>query len=122
MEDNVTRRSFNYDGDSTMTNTKLIASLLAAASLSMGSAAFAAEPQQDAAMAGAAAASGDTALTSKVKAALAEQKQIGVSANQGVVTLTGTVATTDEGTKAIQAASAVAGVKEVKSELTVASK
>jgi len=29
---------------------------------------------------------------------------------------------TDEGTKAIQAASAVEGVKEVKSELTVASK
>ena len=105
-----------------MTNTKLIASLLAAASLSLGSAAFAAEPQQDAAMAGAAAASGDSALTSKVKAALADQKSIGVSANGGVVTLTGTVATTDEGTKAIQAASAVAGVKEVKSELTVASK
>lgn len=106
----------------TMTNTKLIASLLAAASLSLGSAAYAAEPQQDAAMAGAAAASGDSALTSKVKAALADQKAIGVSAAQGVVTLTGTVASTDDGTKAIQAASAVEGVKEVKSELTVASK
>lgn len=105
-----------------MTNTKLIASLLAAASLTFGSAAFAAEPQQDAAMAGAAAASGDTALTSKVKAALAEQKEIGVSATQGVVTLTGSVPSTDEGTKAIQAASAVEGVKEVKSELTVATK
>ncbi|QGZ39050.1 hyperosmotically inducible protein [Pseudoduganella flava] len=104
-----------------MTNTKLIASLLAAAALTMGATAYA-EPQQDAAMAGAAAASGDTALTSKVKAVLADQKQIGVSANQGVVTLTGTVASTDEGTKAIQAASAVEGVKEVKSELTVASK
>jgi len=32
------------------------------------------------------------------------------------------VSDTDTGTKAIQAASAVAGVKEVKSELTVASK
>jgi hyperosmotically inducible periplasmic protein len=106
----------------TMTNTKLIASLLAAASLSFGSAAFAAEPQQDAAMAGAAAAAGDSALTAKVKAVLADQKQIGVSANQGIVTLTGSVPTTDEGTKAIQAASAVEGVKEVKSELTVASK
>jgi hyperosmotically inducible protein len=39
-----------------------------------------------------------------------------------VVTLTGQVANTDIGTKAIQAASAVEGVKEVKSELTVASK
>jgi len=105
-----------------MTNTKLIASLLAAASLSLGSAAYAAEPQQDAAMAGAAAASGDTALTSKVQAALADQKSIGVASANGVVTLTGTVANTDDGTKAIQAASAVAGVKEVKSELTVASK
>ena len=105
-----------------MTNSKLIASLLAAASLSVASVAFAAEPQQDAAMAGAAAASGDTALTAKVKAALADQKQIGVTSQQGVVVLTGTVASTDEGTKAIQAASAVAGVKEVKSELTVAAK
>ena len=104
-----------------MTKSKLIASLLAAASLSVASLA-AAEPQQDAAMAGAAAASGDTALTAKVKAALADQKQIAVSSQSGVVVLTGTVASTDEGTKAIQAASAVAGVKEVKSELTVAAK
>ncbi|GGB85007.1 BON domain-containing protein [Pseudoduganella buxea] len=104
-----------------MTKSKLIAALLAAASLSVASIATA-EPQQDAAMAGAAAASGDTALTAKVKAALADQKQIGVSSQSGVVVLTGTVASTDEGTKAIQAASAVAGVKEVKSELTVAAK
>jgi hyperosmotically inducible protein len=111
------------NGDKTMTNTKLIASLLAAATMGAASlTVIAAEPQQDAAMAGAAAATGDTALTSKVKAALADQKQIGVTTNQGVVVLTGTVASTDEGTKAIQAASAVAGVKEVKSELTVASK
>src|SRR5450830_79395 len=105
-----------------MTKSTLIASLLAAASLSLASIAGAAEPQQDAAMAGAAAASGDTALTAKVKAALADQKQIGVSSQGGVVVLTGTVASTDEGTKAIQAASAVVGVKEVKSELTVAAK
>jgi hyperosmotically inducible protein len=105
-----------------MTNSKLIASLLMAASMSVASVAIAAEPQQDAAMAGAAAASGDTALTAKVKAALADQKQIGVSSQQGVVVLSGTVASTDEGTKAIQAASSVEGVKEVKSELTVASK
>ncbi len=105
-----------------MTKSNLIASLLAAASLSVASFAIAAEPQQDAAMAGAAAASGDTALTAKVSAALADQKDIAVTSNGGVVVLKGVVASTDEGTKAIQAASAVAGVKEVKSELTVAAK
>jgi hyperosmotically inducible protein len=38
------------------------------------------------------------------------------------VVLSGSVPNSDAGTKAIQAASAVAGVKEVKSELTVAGK
>jgi len=103
-----------------MTNTKLIASLFAAATLSAAS--LTAYAQQDGAMAGAVAASTDTALTAKVKAALSDQKQISVTSAQGVVTLSGSVASTDEGTKAIQAASAVAGVKEVKSELTVAAK
>lgn len=108
-----------------MTNTKMIARLFAAAALSAATmtAAYAA-PQQDAAMAGVgtAAASTDTALTGKVKAALSDYKGVGVTASQGVVTLSGQVANTDAGTKAIQAASAVDGVKEVKSELTVASK
>ena len=103
-----------------MTNTKLIASLFAAATLAAAS--LPASAQQDGAMAGAVAASTDTALSAKVKAALAEQKQINVTSSQGVVTLSGSVASTDAGTKAIQAASAVAGVKEVKSELTVAAK
>ena len=73
-------------------------------------------------MAGAAIATADSSLQAKVKAALSEQKEIIVSANQGVVVLSGTVANSDAGAKAIQAASAVAGVKEVKSELTVAGK
>jgi len=108
-----------------MTNTKMIARLFAAATLSAASIATAyATPQQDGAMAavGTAAASTDTALGSKVKAALTDYKGVGVTVNQGVITLTGQVSDTDTGTKAIQAASAVAGVKEVKSELTVASK
>jgi hyperosmotically inducible protein len=103
-----------------MTSTKLIASLITAATLSAAS--MTAFAQQDGAMAGAVAATSDTALAAKVKAALADQKQINVTSNQGVVVLSGSVASTDEGTKAIQAASAVAGVKEVKSELTVAAK
>src|ERR1700741_2824795 len=103
-----------------MTNTKLIASLITAATLSAAS--MTAFAQQDGAMAGAVAATADTALAAKVKAALADQKQINVTSSQGVVILSGTVANTDAGTKAIQAASAVAGVKEVKSELTVAAK
>ena len=76
-------------------------------------------------MAGAAktgTATNDDAITSKIKASLADQKQIGVTTTDGVVVLSGQVASTDVGTKAIQVASAVPGVKEVKSELTVASK
>jgi hyperosmotically inducible protein len=100
--------------------SKLIATLMAAALSTATMTAFAAEPQQDAAMAGAVAASSDTVLAAKVKAALDDQKQINVTTKQGVVILSGAVPNTDAGTKAIQAASAVAGVKEVKSELTVA--
>ena len=111
-----------------MTNTKLIARLLAAATLSIASIAsvYAADAgQQDAAMAGAskaAASTTDAAITAQIKSALSDQKQIGVSTAEGVVVLSGSVPNTDVGTKAIQTASAVPGVKEVKSELTVASK
>jgi hyperosmotically inducible protein len=103
-----------------MKDSKLIAGLFAAAAFAIAS--LSAHAQQDAAMAGAAVATADTTLLAKVKAAIGDQKQITVSANQGVVVLSGTVPNTDAGAKAIQAASAVAGVKEVKSELTVAGK
>jgi hyperosmotically inducible protein len=102
-----------------MTNT--ITRLLAAAALTAAalSPAYAAG-QQEAAMAGAAVATADSALNSKVKAVLADFKGVSATINQGVVTLSGQVANTDTGTKAIQAVSTVDGVKEVKSELTVA--
>ncbi|GAB2855433.1 hypothetical protein GCM10027277_24940 [Pseudoduganella ginsengisoli] len=105
-----------------MTNTfsRLLATAaftaLSAAALSP---AFAAG-QQEGAMAGAAVATADSALNAKVKAAIADFKGVSATTSQGVVTLTGQVANTDTGTKAIQAASSVEGVKEVKSELTVA--
>ena len=107
-----------------MTN-KLIARLMVAATLGTAAVAGSAYAQQEGALAGAAkpsAATSDEAITSKIKASLADQKQIGVTTADGVVTLSGSVASTDIGTKAIQVASAVPGVKEVKSELTVASK
>lgn len=103
-----------------MKDSKLIAGLFAAAAFAIAS--LSAHAQQDAAMAGAAVATADATLLAKVKSALGEQKQITVSADQGVVVLRGTVPNSDAGAKAIQAASAVAGVKEVKSELTVAGK
>ncbi|MBJ7310950.1 BON domain-containing protein [Rugamonas sp. CCM 8940] len=109
-----------------MTNSKLITRLLAAAALStaaLGAAPAFAVPQAEAAMAGATKASSDStdaAITAQIKSALGEK--IGVSTKEGVVVLSGTVANTEVGTKVIQAASAVPGVKEVKSELTVASK
>ncbi|RZT09252.1 hyperosmotically inducible protein [Duganella sp. CF402] len=104
-----------------MKTNQLIARLMIAAALGTTGFAYA---QQDGALAGAAKASttADDAITSKIKASLADQKQIGVTTADGVVTLTGTVASTDAGSKAIQLASAVPGVKEVKSELTVAAK
>jgi hyperosmotically inducible protein len=108
-----------------MMTTKLIARLMVAATLTAAAATGTAFAQTDAAMAGAAktgAATNDDAITSKIKASLADQKQIGVTTTDGVGVLSGSVASTDVGTKAIQVASAVPGVKEVKSELTVASK
>ena len=110
-----------------MMTTKLIARLMVAATLTAAAAtgtAFAAG-QQEGAMAGAAktgTATNDEAITSKIKASLADQKQMGVTTTDGVVVLSGAVPSTEVGTKAIQVASAVPGVKEVKSELTVASK
>lgn len=108
-----------------MMTTKLITRLLVAATLTAAAASGTAFAQTEAAMAGAAktgTATNDDAITSKIKASLADQKQIGVTTTDGVVVLSGSVASTDIGTKAIQVASAVPGVKEVKSELTVASK
>jgi hyperosmotically inducible protein len=105
-----------------MNTSKLITRLMIAAALTVTGAAYA---QQEGALAGAAktsAATNDEAITNKIKSSLADQKQIGVTTAEGVVTLTGSVASTDVGTKVIQVASAVPGVKEVKSELTVASK
>jgi len=107
-----------------MMTTKLIACLMVATALT-AAAATGAYAQQEGALAGAAktgTATNDEAITSKIKASLADQKQIGVTTADGVVTLSGAVASTEVGTKAIQVASAVPGVKEVKSELTVATK
>ena len=103
-----------------MKESKLIAGLFAAAAFALAS--LSAHAQQEGAMAGAAVATADSTLQAKVKAALSDQKEIIVSANQGIVVLSGTVQSTDAGATAIQTASAVAGVKEVKSELTVAGK
>ena len=108
-----------------MMTTKLIARLLVAATLTAAAATGTAFAQTEAAMAGAAktgTATNDDAITSKIKASLADQKQIGVTTTDGVVVLSGAVPSTEVGTKAIQVSSAVPGVKEVKSELTVASK
>ena len=108
-----------------MMTSKLISRLMVAAALTAAAATGTAYAQQEGAAAGAAkagAATSDEAITSKIKASLADQKQIGVTTADGVVTLSGTVASTDAGTKAIQVASAVPGVEEVKSELTVAAK
>jgi hyperosmotically inducible protein len=66
----------------------------------------------------------DTEITAKVKTALhkahaTEQSNIHVSTSAGIVTLRGSVATTDVAMQAVQVAKATEGVKQVDNELTV---
>ena len=67
---------------------------------------------------------GDTGITTRVKTAIFHEPElkvmaIHVSTEDRVVTLSGTVKTRAERSKAIQAARNVEGVKAVKSELTL---
>ncbi|TFW28726.1 BON domain-containing protein [Massilia arenosa] len=64
----------------------------------------------------------DAALNAKVKAALADLKDVTVSSTQGEVVLAGSVASSGDADRALQLASAVEGVKKVKNELKVAGK
>lgn len=100
-----------------------MARLLAAATLSAAAvmSAQAADPKP-AIPSAAAAAIDDAAVTEKIKTALAEHKQVEVNTTQGVVVLSGPVASSDDASRVIEMASSVAGVKQVKSELTVAAK
>ncbi|WP_148714680.1 BON domain-containing protein [Chitinolyticbacter meiyuanensis] len=66
----------------------------------------------------------DATITTKVKAALASDKQVSaldvkVTTENGVVLLSGNVDTPDAGVRAIEIAAGVEGVKDVKSALTV---
>lgn len=68
----------------------------------------------------------DTTLTTKVKAALLADKAVSglsiqVTTTQGVVVLTGDVASDTERMRAAELASAVQGVKAVKNELKIKS-
>lgn len=66
----------------------------------------------------------DALITTKVKAALIEDKQvsglkINVTTQQGIVKMTGTVPSSDVGQRAVELASRVDGVKTVQSDLKV---
>jgi osmotically-inducible protein OsmY len=66
----------------------------------------------------------DSTITTKVKSDLLAAKDISsahisVATTNGVVTLTGTAATTQESTKAAEIARGVAGVKDVKNDIHV---
>jgi len=70
------------------------------------------------------AALADLALTARVKTALLNDREIdatgiSVSANDGVVTLSGTIATPAEAARAVELTRATPGVKSVKSALHV---
>jgi hyperosmotically inducible protein len=65
----------------------------------------------------------DTAITAKVKAALAgdsavKSSEISVTTNSGVVTLSGQVDNSDQKSAAVKDAGAVSGVKDVTNNLT----
>jgi osmotically-inducible protein OsmY len=66
----------------------------------------------------------DSWITTKVKSDLLATKDISsthisVTTTKGVVTLTGTAATTQESNKAAEVARGVAGVKDVKNDIRV---
>lgn len=66
----------------------------------------------------------DTAVTTKVKAAIVAEKElsaldVAVETNNGVVTLTGTVGTGAQADKAAMVTRGVEGVKQVKNNLKV---
>lgn len=108
-----------------MQQRSAIASLIAAAALMAGAtvhAAGPASPQVQSPAATEASPAGDAAVTSQVKAALLEDKQlsaqkIDVSTNDGVVVLKGSIPNAEAAQQAIQVTSGVPGVKDVKNEL-----
>lgn len=66
----------------------------------------------------------DSVITSKVKTEMTTDKEvkahnINVNTTGGIVTLTGTAATTQEREKAVQIARGVAGVKSVQNDIRV---
>jgi hyperosmotically inducible protein len=72
-------------------------------------------------------AADDATITTMVKAALIEDKQvkalkIRVNTEQGVVKMSGTVPNAEVGKRALQLAAGVQGVKDIKSELKVKAK
>lgn len=111
-----------------MQQRSAIASLIAAAALMAGATVHAADvtapasPQVQSPTAMEASPAGDAAVTSQVKAALQENKQlssqkIDVSTTDGVVVLKGSIPSAEAAQQAIEATSAVPGVKDVKNEL-----
>lgn len=113
-----------------MQQRSAIASLIAAAALmAAGVSVHAADatspasPQAQApAPTGEASYAGDAVVTSQVKAALLENKQlssqkIDVATNDGVVVLKGSIPNAEAAQQAIQVTSTVPGVKDVKNEL-----
>ena len=109
-----------------MQKATVLARLLTAALVSTAAAGVAyAADATPAAQAQPVAQSADTAITSKVKAALSDNKalsalQIDVSTTDGVVVLKGSVPNADAAAQAAQVAATVPGVKNIKSELKVA--
>jgi hyperosmotically inducible periplasmic protein len=130
-----------------MQNPKMLSRLLATALVSLASVAAvsvqAADPATSAAptaaTSGAATgattattatsvpAADDATITTLVKAALIEDKQvkalkIKVTTEQGVVKMSGTVPNAEVGKRALQLAASVQGVKDIKSELKLKAK
>lgn len=111
-----------------MQNRKFLSKIIAASLLSLTAVtvAYAADPHSGPLPPGAAAPAqvDDALIAAKVKAALAEDKQvatvkINVTSEQGVVKISGAVPSAEIGQRALELAASVKGVRDVRSELTV---
>ena len=111
-----------------MQNRKTLSKIIAASLLSMTAVtiAYAADPSTGPLPPTAAAPAhvDDAIIAAKVKAALAEDKQvatvkINVISEQGVVKISGAVPSAEIGQRALELAASVKGVRDVKSDLVV---
>jgi len=107
-----------------MTLTKFLSASALGLSLSMGAASFAVAANDSQPKQSVGEYASDAVVTTKVKAAIVAEKDlsaldVAAETNNGVVTLTGTVATAAQADAAARVARGVEGVKQVENKVKV---